>query len=218
MSFLKGYKLAIQSAKDHFEVGKMCADKNLYGIANSHLILASEEGIKAAMLFAKYKKPNIRIEDFDKYFSDHKHKHGEILSLEKEFYMMNRMLGFVLNPLMEKYQEKGPLEADEIIKIRDKGVEELIDWLKLVVKNKGDMGFDDGWFKSANHKKNMGFYVHYERSGKWNTPSMIGKKEYQKSFELVSRLLDMFEKFEILYDDPIAQNMLRMMDEKGIFD
>jgi len=59
---------------------------------------------------------------------------------------------------------------------------------------------------------------HYERSGKWNTPSMIGKKEYQKSFELVSRLLDMFEKFEILYDDPIAQNMLRMMDEKGIFD
>ncbi len=65
---------------------------------------------------------------------------------------------------------------------------------------------------------NIKAHVHYERSGKWNTPSMIGKKEYQKSFELVSRLLDMFEKFEILYDDPIAQNMLRMMDEKGIFD
>lgn len=43
MSFLDGYKMAIQNAKNHFEVAKICADKRLFGNANSHLIFASEE-------------------------------------------------------------------------------------------------------------------------------------------------------------------------------
>jgi AbiV family abortive infection protein len=216
--FLKGCKLSVENARHHLEVAKLCSRRKLYGIGNSHLILSSEECVKAFMLFAKHKKPNIKIQDFNKYFSDHKHKHSEILELEKEFYMMNKMLSFILDPVLKVYKKTDNLKTEDILKLRDKGVDSLILWLKSVVKKKGETGFDDSWFKSANNRKNLGFYVEYWKNGNWHSPSDIQKKEYMISYKLVSRLVDMSEKLDFLYDSPMTQEMFRMMEEKGIFD
>lgn len=217
-TFYNGYKLAVKNAKDHLKVAKICAEKRLYGIGNSHLILASEEGIKSVMLFAKHKKPNIKIEDFDKFFRDHKHKHNEILQLEKSFYFMQKMVMITLTPAFKRYKKKGKLEIEEALALRDKGVDNLEVWLKSIIANKGETGFDETWFNNANNRKNLGFYVHYEKTGGWHTPAMIRKKEFTKSLQLVERLLDFFNQFEKLYEEPQTQDMIRMMDEKGIFD
>lgn len=63
INFRRGYELAMENAQAHLLAAEVIAEKVNYGIANSHLILASEEAIKAYMCFAKFYEPEIKIEN-----------------------------------------------------------------------------------------------------------------------------------------------------------
>ena len=77
LDYLEGHRLCIKNALEHIETSKLAIRQKFYGIANSHLILASEEGIKAAMLFSIHIEPKLenKIKNFNKNFKDHIHKH-----------------------------------------------------------------------------------------------------------------------------------------------
>ena len=80
----QGFKLCIDNVRKHIKIAEL-SETISYGIAHAHIVLAGEEAIKAVMLFNIHKDKDAldKINEFHKYFSDHKHKHEEIRNFEK---------------------------------------------------------------------------------------------------------------------------------------
>src|SRR5689334_1265565 len=112
-NLIEGYKLALENAKNHFKAAELISSQVCYGIANSHLILASEEAIKAFAIFNKMYFPNFEFEGFDKVFKDHKHKHNILTRFSFETKLINRIFNIAIKPIMDLgSKEEQPSEED----------------------------------------------------------------------------------------------------------
>ena len=80
-----------------------------YGKANSLLILAIEESVKAGMLISREFDPTHDEKNFIKYFSDHKFKHDSIKNIDRIGKLFSKMLEVSVKPAEEAYSEKGEL-------------------------------------------------------------------------------------------------------------
>lgn len=186
----KGVSYSNNSAANHLKAAQLLATNNIFGIANSHLILAAEEGVKAAFFHIRIitfsKKTGIKMfseERIKNIFSNHKAKHAFV---KANYSFFSEILKTIINKVytfVEKSQIKNKQEELNTIKTV----------LNFVSKdNNAD------WWDHADNMKNSGFYVNYKN--KWLLPSDISKKEYLKSYPIVGQLLvvtQLLEKFKI---------------------
>jgi len=196
LDFLDGYKHSIRNAKELIELAKM-ATSICYGKANSLLILAIEESVKAAMLISREFNPCEGDEDLRKYFSDHKFKHNNLKNIDRIEKLLSKMIEVFIKPAEDVCNEKGELlSSKEIFEAREKGYYNLKEMLEKMAetdeatkKNWNQHGIEnnDDWWNQADHNKQLGFYVGFNKgSGKWEVPSDISAKKYHKSLRIVT--------------------------------
>jgi AbiV family abortive infection protein len=126
-----GYVFIMENAKNHFQSAEILAEQGFYGLANSHLILSSEEAVKAYIIFAQHYDHDLKIENFEKIFSDHKHKHKLIKEMTFSFAFIEKIMNFFVEPakaLMEN--DKKNFTKNELMNARNTGLKNLKSWLK----------------------------------------------------------------------------------------
>lgn len=216
-NYLNGYRLAIENAKKHFEIAELIVKNGIsFGIANSHLILASEETVKAGMLFSLHHDPEMKVDDFDEYFSNHKHKHKTIISIEFMFSFMDDIIKMVSKPARDRYNAKGGyLNAEEYKKSMDEGIENLITHLDKILIGVNGIKTNEEWWQQANAKKNLGFYVHLNKSSlKWETPATVSEVEYQNVKKIVENLMKDFVSLEEIFSQKEVQDAYAKFKEQ----
>jgi AbiV family abortive infection protein len=198
-NFRQGFDFIMLNAKAHLRTAELTASEGLYGIANSHLILCSEEAIKGYMVFSRHFDPELAIKDFQKFFSDHKFKHQTIRDMMSFLNFTSRMLDISIGPLLQlaMTKKRKNVSEDEILAARDKGVDDLIAWLKFMP----NIEYNEQWWNEANTNKNKGFYVNLLNDN-WQTPSEITEEHYEKSFQIVTQLLEWMSRITEAEKDP----------------
>ncbi|MFL3663339.1 MAG: AbiV family abortive infection protein [Flavobacteriales bacterium] len=220
LNFLAGYKHSIQNAKELIELAKM-ASSICYGKANSLLILAVEESVKAGMLMSREFDPSQDEKDFVKYFSDHKFKHKSIRDIDRVGKLFSKILEVTIKPAEKAYNEKGDLlTPKEAAKAKKKGFDDLIKMMEEMAEadgttkkvwNQHGIENDDDWWDQADHNKQLGFYVGYNKgSSKWEIPSNISKKRYEESLRIVTEFYTKIAHAETSMKDP---NFVKMWDK-----
>lgn len=220
LDFLQGYKHSIRNAKELIELAKL-ASTICYGKANSLLILAVEESVKAGMLISREFDPSENEKDFRKYFSNHKFKHVSLKNIDRVGKLLEKMLNVTIKAAEEAFNKKGELlSVEEIIKAKEKGYDDLIGMMENMadadgttkqVWNKHGIENDDDWWDQADYNKQLGFYVGYNKgSFKWETPSDISKNKYEKSLRIVIEFYNRVAHADTAMTDP---NFIEMWNE-----
>ena len=212
--FYEGYKLAYANAYKHLDVAN--AVENIsFGIANSHLILASEEAIKAGMLFMLDFDKDMQntIVDFDEYFHNHKHKHQMIEAVESLGLTMEKSLEIGFNVF--DGVEQGSLSMSELNKKRGEMRENMAEFLENLIDGKEILDVNENWWKQADANKNKGFYVNLKKKlGEWEGPFSITEKEYKKSKEIVTLYVSRIKTMEERYKSPEYASLYAKMKKK----
>lgn len=175
---LKGFKIILSNANNHFNCAKILADKKLFGLAISHLILASEEAIKAIYFARKKMFPDERL-DITGLFSNHFSKHStavDIMDLVKDFYYNSVSL-------IADHISKNPDVSD-----KDKSIVESEHKLFVEQYNKFNLEYLIKWWEKANRLKNKGFYADYYRN-KWSSPEDLKEQDYLESYPITGVFL-----------------------------
>jgi AbiV family abortive infection protein len=195
-----GYKLAVESAEAHLKSAKILAKKINYGMGNSHLILAAEEGIKAYMIFVRHFDPSVKVEEFDKYFRLHKFKHKNIAEMMHWLRFFNTVVEVIASPMKEKLKgKKENLTAKDIKTARKAAINALISWLKGIP----EIDNDGEWWENADRFKMKGFYVDMDRKTKsWISPKEITEAQYKRSLAIVEEFLERIFMLENASVDP----------------
>ncbi len=175
---LSGFKLCHKNADTHFKTAISAADKSYYGIANSHLILAVEECIKATYFLQKIFSPEKKINVGQIFFS-HTEKHDAgwgsckgIIEASEVFLNMTYEVGLkkIKDPKLKQKLMDDFREAKEFGK--------RLNTIKI-----------KSWWRKANQNKNRGFYVDF-KNGKWITPhNSISKRDYLNSYAIVGSFM-----------------------------
>lgn len=210
-NFFRGFELALKNAHNHLAVAE-ASQKISYGIANSHLILATEEAIKAAMLFQLSIDKAMLAEalvDFDKYFSSHKYKHEAIRNYELFGGLIENLLNLILAPFKDVDPET---ETDEeFAHKKNEGLDNMISWLEDMEEDRTTLDTNQDWWKQADNKKNLGFYVSLlKKKGQWEGPLSISEKQYSKSKKIATEFIN---KISILNQSPVNPEMTKMYQE-----
>jgi len=197
--FCEGFDLIMKNANVHLKVAESAAKHKMYGIANSHLILCSEEAIKGYIVFSRHYDRELIVEDFDKYFSDHRFKHQMIKDMFHFINFLSEMYNVLLNPILElvKTKKRKETSEEEILAARDKGVEALISWFKSLPS----IEHNEQWWNEANKSKNKGFYINL-LNNKWQTPFEVTMEEYEKSHMIVTQVMEMMYRIPKVEKDP----------------
>lgn len=160
----EGFKKAFKNADDHFTVASLLADQKYYGFGLAHLILSSEESVKALNLafgiLKNYQKP----EELKKLFSSHKDKHKSIQKFEE----------YIKNSIESLINELN-VENSEL----EKHLKKIVDRIK---KSKYKE------LNNANFYKNSGFYVDFKNE-KFISPKGTRIKEFKKYYQFAWELL-----------------------------
>lgn len=195
--FKKGSKLALENAKKHFAAADSIKDISL-GIANSHLILATEETIKADLLDRMAINPNWMDEDFDKFFRNHTHKHKE--SLKTQF--MGLFIGEIFDRI---FSTSGKLKNSKLSKEKKETIankwtsktSEILSDIEASVNRK--LESNKMWWDNANNSKNLGFYVGLiKETGDWIGPFDLTQEQFEESLNIVSKFIDDIESLIVL--------------------
>jgi len=192
-NYEEGFRLAFENAKRLFKAAEALEKEKEFPIANSLLILAAEEGIKAYTILIKYFLPDKNLEMFKSVFEDHTFK-------------LNVLRGFVLwIELMKKFIEYYYLPAlqnldkpyKEVKKLKSKYIANFVNWAKKDQRDKKNGLLKQlNWWKHAKAMKENGFYVRHNK-GKWFVPTAIKKTHYLRTKKYVEAN---FQILEYLYD------------------
>ena len=172
-SFFEGYKLALKNAKELLKSAKLVAENKNYGIANSLLVLAAEERIKA-FEFLKRSMGAVGNQTIPLY--KHKEKHKYIWNIRHIKYWSDEFGEIFAKVILRKYFKKAPRKLSK--------------QKKVLSKNEIRQ-----WYNKADSKKKLGFYVD-KKEGKWNIPSQIKKTEFDKSVLIVRDTFKIITEFE----------------------
>lgn len=215
--FFEGYKLALENAQNHLAVAEASVSISI-GIANSHLILASEEAIKSAMLFQlSFDKDTLEEAqaDIDKYFSSHKHKHEAIRGLEFFGGLMSNMLELRFSPF--KDIDPQTITDEEFKQKKDEGFDNIIQWLESLLEDKSIFDTNQDWWKQADSQKNRGFYISLlKKKGQWDGPFSITKKQYNKGKKIVTEFVSRISEIKDFFDNPEMVKIYKEM-KKEVF-
>jgi AbiV family abortive infection protein len=164
----------------------LIAKEGHYPMANSHLILAMEEAIKALFLYYKYQLNNVEI-PVSALFKRHSHKHQFAKDNYKHFYnslikLMTKIVDSNKSTFTEEHfkevAEQDPLESDKQRFIIDYFNAQYERIRRLNVEE--SMPKIQEWFNKADLNKSIGFYADYVNK-KWRAPSIITEEDYELS-------------------------------------
>lgn len=213
--FYQGYQLALKNAKDHIAVAMVAKDIS-FGLANSHLILASEEAIKANMIFLFHFDKDSAVQEIkhvDKYFDSHKYKHEITRSYEAIGALIEKMLDKILGPMIAAKDED--LSVDQILEKRNEGFDDLIEYLDNLDMGKEPLDTDDTWWNQADKDKNRGLYIsHLKKQGKWDGPFKITSKQFFKSTKIVTGFVEKVEYMVQMANTPEGRKFYNEMRKK----
>jgi len=161
---VEGFKIAFENADDHFTAGSLLADKKYYGFGLAHLILSSEESIKALNLAFGILENSQNSEKLKKIFSSHKDKHESIKGFEE-------YIKKTIEPFLAELNGK------------DTELEKHFRKITNAIKNSKYKDWND-----ANFYKNSGFYLDF-KNGKFISPKNITIAELKKYYQLAWELL-----------------------------
>ena len=169
---LEGAKQSIKNALELKKSAELLAKQKIWGVANSLLILAAEEGIKAFVLYTKFSTPSYKFEEalIQYLFVDHKVKHEfakkSFLSLSNGFISFLQTIVSLLGKdksnfkaeFMKHYEEaeKNKLNEKEVNKIK-------VFW------------------EQADNNKNKGLYIDFNNNNWLNPQDSINEKIYKNT-------------------------------------
>lgn len=214
--FLEGFRLTLANAHDHIKAAEACEAISL-GLANSHLILASEEAVKAALYYQLYFDPDSKneIDDFDKY-NYHKHKHQKIKRQEDIGLQFAAIVNAMRAPL-EELDETASL--DEKRAKYEQGLDDAISIGEKILADDNFIDTNQAWWDEADKNKNLGLYVDLLKDkGIWIGPFSITAEQYQKSKSIVSTFVLRISTTEEVYQNPktiAAYNALKEMAQRN---
>jgi AbiV family abortive infection protein len=196
---------------EHYGSAQALAENKFWGIANAHLILSAEEGIKSIVFLFKlcnlFNPPETLIKSL---FSDHKPKHNfgkqfydllYFLSHFSQIYLIIRNINETekIPPYIENWDMDLDNITPESMLRAMKEVENHSNSKKEVVKK---------WWKRANDMKNLGFYTKYENS-KWHIPNDITEEEYNHSLTIIQPILQIPTTFFDVYRREWIKNFVK---------
>lgn len=193
-SCTRAYRAALKNADQHADSAKRVARGKNYGHAVSHLVLSTEESVKALLFCGQSMGINIRqIKGIQIFFTDHIIRH--------RFATIFHAMSFLIEPLVSLFMKMRDELHEPGVKIRRTKVERAIesrDEKKLMVAF-ADFPEMIDWWDEADTQKNKGNYVDYEQDVE--TPADITRAEYvmankitRKFREDVNRLIVSMEK------------------------
>lgn len=196
----KGGNECLKSALNHLEAAKLLSEKEMFGLACSHLVLAAEEASKAYILLARVIMGNKKKKNFKDYFTKHKVKQDFL----QGFSVFVKLIDTMYQDLFKWQFELEPddLTDEELERVnteQEERVKNHIEWLKAQMEDKSDLDNLSTWWQHANQLKNTGFYVDYNNAN-WQSPQEITSTEYDESFEIVNIILDKVNAFSLLID------------------
>lgn len=161
-TLLEGAKLCVSNANNLFESALKISELKNYGIANSLLILSVEECIKAYILTAGFFGVELPF-DIKPFFTNHKTKHQQAAEIQPIINMMFEVKDMIDSLLAQK----GSMFNFALIL-------SIFSAFSLLKNHEGNERKFTAWWKKANIKKNLGFYVDYQNS-KWTSPANISE-------------------------------------------
>lgn len=185
--YLEGFKLALENAKRLFNAAEILESKREFAIANSLLILSSEEGIKSISILNRWIFPESGAVDFNLMFQDHKHKINILRSLIVFARMGRMMMELFYFPVYHALKNN----SADASKVRSDSFEKLLEWFRIEAKGKQtDLSIENKWWISAKAEKENGLYVGFNaRDRKWHSPTSVTRKRYMKSKRYVQAFL-----------------------------
>jgi AbiV family abortive infection protein len=189
----KAYKEMLINADKHRELALTIAKSGQYGSGVSHLILGTEEVVKALLLQIQSIGINIRdIPGVYLFFTDHIIKHNFAILTNLMYKPIKLFMGLVYkmreeihNPeIKQEYteDEKAVLSKDE-------------NRIKVIFKNLPELF---NWWEEANKAKNKGFYVDYSHS--LETPMQVTDDEFRQALKITdefrTQIFEVVEYFE----------------------
>ncbi|MEO5643972.1 MAG: AbiV family abortive infection protein [Bacteroidia bacterium] len=194
----EAYRQSLISAGKHRETATSIAKSEQYGISVSHLILGTEEMVKALLLQIQSIGIDVRnVPSVYLFFTDHIIKHNFAIYLNAMYSIIKPFMGIVYKKREEIHNPGTKQEYTQVEKaILSKDEKRL----KVIFKDIPGM-FD--WWDEANKMKNRGFYVDYTTS--LETPMQVTKEEYHEALKVTDefgiQIGDIFSYFEKLTED-----------------
>lgn len=167
---LDGIKNCSSNAYDLYQGGVALGELKKYGVANSLMILATEEYIKASVLLATYCNVELNF-NVRPIFYKHPEKHlrgKELMPVINFLSASLKVFGMVKNSCSSSLKSF-------LMDVRG----------FLSVFSKYDKIKFESWWDSLNSQKNNGLYVDF-KNNEWHTPSSIGLEKFQFTKEVVS--------------------------------
>ncbi|MBS1666324.1 MAG: AbiV family abortive infection protein [Bacteroidetes bacterium] len=163
---LKVYPVVKANAERHFKVAKVLSEVSEYPSAVAHLILGTEELIKALALLLEGKEFNFStMTDYKKVFYNHSARH----SILKEFFSVWIFCKTIIDLKKKKKGEHSILYALRFgASILGGGLEGITNY---------------EWWSGADKLKQNGFYVDYANGV--ISPDVIGEAAYNKAYKIV---------------------------------
>lgn len=214
IDYSKGFELALKNAQDHLKVAEFSAKNVSNGIAFSHLVLASEEAIKAVQLFYHNYFPEFPDEDLEKFFKSHKHKHTAIQKFEVLSQIIELMFKHLIDPQLEYINSSDEIDPETISKLRVDGIKKLAKKLTMIAEDEEKLSLNEQWWKQADNNKNKGFYVNLlSKSSTWSTPDNISPKLYTKGYNIVSSFINQVIHLNQFSQHPLFNDVIILQKE-----
>lgn len=173
---LKIYPVVKANAERHFKVARVLSEVSEYPSAVAHLILGTEELIKALALLLEGKEFNFStMTDYKKVFYNHSARH----SILKEFFSVWLFCKTIIDLKKKRNGEHSILYALRVgASILGGGLE-------------GVRNYE--WWSAADKLKQNGFYVDYVNGV--ISPDVIGEAAYNKANKIVMVILKQMHAF-----------------------
>jgi hypothetical protein len=214
----KGFELCLKNSMDHMEIANLSKSVSL-GIAHGHIVLAGEEAVKAMVLFNISYDPDVlnEMEDFDEYFSNHKHKHETIRNLEHTGLLLEKMMMIQMSPFQGF--KGGDLSFEEVKVKAIEGRKKMIQWMSDLVddsKPEVNLKTNDAWWRQAEIYKKEGFYVDILKKQKdWSGPHKCSEKKFHKGRKVVESFISKVQFIEENFQDEDVIELYKELKESS---
>ncbi len=200
----EGFRLCSNNADVHYDMATLIAKEGHFSMANSHLILAMEEAVKALFLYLKYIHNNVDI-DVKKMFKRHQHKHEFARDNYDVFHNKGlEVLGQVNEANKISFSEEALSQMDET---EAENIRIFMEAFEARYKRIAKLNLQASlpnirkWFNKADQYKSRGFYVDFQNN-QWKKPDEIKQEDYRFSefvcwtLVLLSRQFKMIEELK----------------------
>jgi AbiV family abortive infection protein len=190
-TWIKGFRLIFENAQRLYKAAEVLEEKKEYPIANSLLILAAEEAVKAYIVITQHFFPGGTVERFDEFFEQHKTKLDAIRGITGYYTMFKKFDELLYRPRIEAAGKSD----EEFESVKKESFQNIKSWLQAQVdsKAKSELSVQAGWWRQAKDMREKGFYVSLFNNVRWESPAVITKKKYIQTKEYVSGFMSLVE-------------------------